>query len=60
MEYNVIDKEFKGGYSITQRNNRFGLFEGVQSHIDYYHDKIHHTTSQTPNIRYEQSIQRAA
>ena len=38
----------------------FELFEGVQSHIDYYHDKIHHTTSQTPNIRYKQSIQRAA
>ena len=38
----------------------FELFEGVQNHIDYYLDNIHHTTSQTPNIRCEQSIQRAA
>jgi putative transposase len=38
----------------------FELFEGVQNHIDYYHDKIHHTTCQTPNNRYEQSIQKAA
>jgi len=38
----------------------FELFEGVQNHIDYYLDNIHHTTSQTPNIGCEQSIQRAA
>src|SRR5574343_439804 len=34
----------------------FELYEGVQNHIDYYHQKIHHTTKQTPNDRYEQSI----
>lgn len=38
----------------------FEFFEGIQNHIDYYLDKIHHTTSQTPNIRYEHSIQRGA
>lgn len=38
----------------------FELYEGVQSHIDYYHDKIHHTTRQTPNYRYEQSLKNAA
>lgn len=38
----------------------FELYEGVQSHIDYYHDKIHHTTHQTPNYRYEQSLKNAA
>ena len=34
----------------------FELYEGVQSHIGYYHDKIHHTTLQTPNDRYEKSM----
>lgn len=36
------------------------LFGGVQDHIGYYHDKIHHTTGQTPNERYEKSIRNAA
>ena len=33
------------------------LFEGVQDHVGYYQQKIHHTTKQTPNIRFEQSIE---
>ena len=36
------------------------LNEEVQNHISYYHDKIHHTTGETPNQRYERSIQIAA
>ena len=36
------------------------LYEGVQNHIDYYHDKTHHTTGETPNNRYEKSMCNAA
>lgn len=28
--------------------------------IDYYHDKIHHTTEQTPNMRFNESIKKLA
>ncbi len=38
----------------------FELAGGVQNHIDYYHQKIHHTTKETPNKRYEQSLKKAA
>jgi putative transposase len=38
----------------------FELFEGVQNHIDYYHQKIHHTTRQTPQVLYNESIKKAA
>lgn len=38
----------------------FELFEGVQNHIGYYHHKIHHTTNQTPNDRYQQPFKNAA
>jgi putative transposase len=38
----------------------FELFKGVQNHISYYHDKIHHTTRETPNDRYEKSLRKAA
>lgn len=37
-------------------DNGFELFEGVQNHIAYYHQKIHQTTGQTPNWRYAESI----
>ena len=36
------------------------LYRGVHDHIAYYNDKIHHTTRQTPNIRYLQSTKKAA
>jgi putative transposase len=36
------------------------LYEGVQDHIAYYHQKIHHTTMQTPEERFQQSIKNAA
>jgi putative transposase len=38
----------------------FELYEGVQNHIDYYHQKTHHTTKQCPNDRYYQSMKSAA
>ncbi len=38
----------------------FELYEGVQNHIDYYHQNIHHTTLQKPQDRYEESIKKAA
>lgn len=41
-------------------DNGFELFGGVQNHIEYYHQKTHHTTKQTPNKKYAQSIQRNA
>jgi putative transposase len=31
----------------------FELFKGVQNHIDYYHQKTHHTTKQKPDDRYQ-------
>jgi putative transposase len=36
------------------------LYRGVQDHIAYYHQKTHHTTLQTPEDRYQQSIKNAA
>jgi putative transposase len=36
------------------------LYRGVQDHIAYYQQKTHHTTLQTPDDRYHQSIKRAA
>lgn len=31
----------------------FELLKGVQNHIDYYHQKTHHTTKQKPDDRYQ-------
>jgi putative transposase len=38
----------------------FELARGVQNHIDYYHQKIHHTTKETPDNRYHESLKKAA
>ncbi len=45
---------------LNPAGDGFELYEGVQNHIGYYHDKIHHTTSETPNERYKKSLQNAA
>lgn len=45
---------------LNPADDGFELYEGVQNHISYYHDKIHHTTRETPNHRYEKSISIAA
>jgi len=34
----------------------FELFGGAQNHIEYYNNKIHHTTKQKPNDRYQESL----
>ena len=36
------------------------LFEGVQAHIEYYHNKTHHTLKSSPNEAYEKSIKKNA
>lgn len=38
----------------------FELFEGVQNHIEYYNGRVHHTTQDTPNSRYESYVNQAA
>lgn len=45
---------------LNSVDDGFELYGGVQNHIDYYHQKTHHTTEQTPNKRYEESIKKAA
>lgn len=45
---------------LNPADDGFELFEGVQNHIGYYHNKTHHTTGETPNHRYETSIRNAA
>jgi len=45
---------------LNPAEDGFELYEGVQNHIGYYHDKIHHTTRETPNNLYEKSIRNAA
>lgn len=37
---------------LNPADNGLELYEGVQSHIAYYNNKIHHTTSKKPNDHY--------
>lgn len=45
---------------LNPADDGFELYEGVQNHIDYYHQKVHHTTLQTPHDLYKESIKSAA
>lgn len=36
------------------------LYQGVEEYMAYYNEKIHHTTRQSPNGRYQNLIQKAA
>lgn len=45
---------------LNPADDGFELYEGVQNHIGYYHEKVHHTTRQTPNSRYKYSLKTAA
>ena len=45
---------------LNPADDGFELYEGVQNHIAYYNDKTHHTTKQTPNVRFLESIKNAA
>ncbi len=38
----------------------FELYEGVQNHIEYYNEKIHHTTKEKPRLRYFKSLENRA
>jgi putative transposase len=52
---------FKYNYDyLDSTDDGFKLYEGVQNHIGYYNNKIHHTTLETPNDRYEKTLQIAA
>jgi putative transposase len=41
-------------------DNGTDLLEGVGGYINYYHTKTHHTTKQSPNNRYKESITQKA
>jgi putative transposase len=45
---------------LNPADDGFELYEGVQNHIGYYHQKIHHTTRQSPHDRYLESLKKAA
>ena len=45
---------------LNPADDGFELYEGVQNHIAYYNNKTHHTTKQSPNNRYLQTIKKAA
>jgi putative transposase len=42
---------------LNPADDSFELYEGVQNHIGYYNNKIHHTTLETTNDRYEKNLQ---
>lgn len=45
---------------LCPADDGFELYEGVQNHIAYYNDKIHHTTRQSPNNRYLEPLKNVA
>jgi putative transposase len=45
---------------LIQADDGLERFRGVQDHIAYYHQKIHHTTLQTSEDRYQQCMKNAA
>ena len=45
---------------LNPAEDGFELYGGVQNHMNYYNQKTHHTTKESPNIRYQKSIQKAA
>lgn len=38
---------------LNPSDNGLELYEGVQDHIEYYNAKVHHTTLEKPNKRYQ-------
>ena len=54
-------KSLKNDYVyLNPCDDGFELFEGVQNHIEYYHQKIHHTTRQKPDQRYYEQLKKVA
>lgn len=41
---------------LNPADNGLELYEGVQNHISYYNQKTHHSTKQTPNKKYQESL----
>ena len=45
---------------LNPSDDGYELYGGVLRHIEYYNAKIHHTTKQKPDVRYEESLQEKA
>jgi putative transposase len=44
-----FEMSLKSAYGfLNPTNDGFELYEGVQNHIGYYKNKIHHTTLENP------------
>lgn len=54
-------KSLKNDYIyLNPSDDGIQLYQGVRRHIDYYHNKTHHTTKQKPEILYQQTVQKVA
>ena len=54
-------KSLKNDYIyLNPSEDGIHLYQGVRQHIDYYHNKTHHTTKQKPEILYQQTVQKVA
>jgi len=54
-------KSLKNDYIyLNPSDDGIQLYQGVRQHIDYYHNKTHHTTKQKPEILYQQTVQKVA
>lgn len=52
-------KSLKNDYIyLNPSDDGIQLYQGVRRHIDYYHNKTHHTTKQKPEILYQQTVQK--
>ena len=45
---------------LNPAEDGLSLYQGIERYMEYYNGRTHHTTRQTPNQRYEESIQQAA
>ena len=45
---------------LNPADDGFELYQGIEEYMDYYNEKTHHTTRQSPNERYQNPIQKAA
>ena len=45
---------------LNPADDGFELYQGIDEYMAYYNEKIHHTTRQSPNNRYQQLVQKAA
>jgi putative transposase len=45
---------------LNPAEDGFELYQGIEEYMAYHNEKIHHTTRQSPNQRYQNPIQKAA